>query len=178
MLNYELSDEMLKANGWAYLFDLTCVQKSGGEDSIQDYIRNIYLSAIEALSKQRSIKLKRGPLLLWNCYTSILGENNQPTDGYVLIVTPFYYEITGRDSEPVIHTMRSHNGFVRSSSATPILEGTVPGCLFVDRQDYPIDLDQDLLDRLSDIFEEQQYMLSLTHTNMAIRSNPYSGQVI
>lgn len=175
MSNIELTEEMLKSNGWAYLFDLAVVQNLDDGREVHEHIRNIYQSAIEALFNQRSKKLKKGPFLLWNCLTRLLGNNNQPVDGYVLFITPFYHEITGRDSEPVVEEMRKHTGYIRTSSASPIMEGAVPSCLYEDGQAYPIELDQSLITRLSEAFEEHQYLLSAANPGMSIRSNPYEN---
>lgn len=51
----ELAEEVLKSKGWAYQFDLS-VLSDQNEDSINEHIRNVYLSAIQALSKQKSKK--------------------------------------------------------------------------------------------------------------------------
>ncbi|NHN34383.1 hypothetical protein [Paenibacillus agricola] len=175
MPTIELTEEMLKSNGWAYLFDLSHLKGSQNEDAINEHIRNIYLSAVEALSKQRSKKLKKGPFVIWNCLRRLVGDNNQPTDGYVLIVTPFYHEVAGRDVDPIVEKMWQHKGYIRASSAIPILEGAVPACLFEDGQAYPIELDEEFFSQLSNLFEEHQYMLSLNNYGMELRSNPYEN---
>lgn len=175
MQTIELTEDMLKSNGWAYLFDLSQVDATVGEDSVNEHIRNIYISAIEALTKQRSKKLKKGPLVIWNCLKRVVGDNNQSTDGYILFISPFYHEITGRDTDPVVETLWQHKGYIRATGATPILEGAVPACLFEDGEAYPIELDQEFFSQLSDLFEEHQYMLSLSNPGMTIRSNPYES---
>ncbi|TXK82570.1 hypothetical protein [Paenibacillus sp. N3.4] len=103
----------------------------------------------------------------------LVGDDNQHTDGYVLIITPFYHEVVGRDVDPIVEEMWKHKGYIRTSSATPILEGAVPVCFFEDGEAYPIELDQEFFSQLSDLFEEHQYMLSLSNPGMTIRSNPY-----
>lgn len=55
MSTVQLSEEMLKSHGWAYLFDLSHL-KDSQEDTINEQIRNIYFSAVNELSKQRSKK--------------------------------------------------------------------------------------------------------------------------
>ncbi|MDD9271475.1 hypothetical protein ACFPES_31010 [Paenibacillus sp. GCM10023248] len=58
-------------------------------------------------------------------------------------------------------------------SAIPILEGAVP--VFEEGQALLIQLDGELMSRLSNVFEELQYMLSLIKPGMTLRSNPYEG---
>ncbi len=58
----ELAEEVLKSKGWAYQFDLS-VLSDQNEDSINEHIRNVYLSAIQALSKQKSKKTLEGTFL-------------------------------------------------------------------------------------------------------------------
>lgn len=103
----------------------------------------------------------------------LTGNQNQPVNGYVLIVTPFFHKITGRDSNPLVETMWNHKGFIRTTSANPLLDGAVPACLFKEGAAFPIELDEELISSLSDLFEEHQYMMSLTNPGMTIRSNPY-----
>ncbi|WP_187274156.1 hypothetical protein [Paenibacillus sp. N3.4] len=55
MQTIELTEVILKSNGWAYLFDLS-QSDSQDDDEINEHIRKIYLSAVEALYKQRSKK--------------------------------------------------------------------------------------------------------------------------
>lgn len=81
--------------------------------------------------------------------------------------------MVGRDVDPVVETMWRHRGYIRMESAIPILEGAVPACVFEEVQVLPIELDGELKSRLSDAFEEHQYMLSLTNPGMTLRSNPY-----
>lgn len=117
---------MLKSNGWAYQFDLSHVEAAGDDNAVNEHIRQIYLSAIHVLTKQRSKKILQGPFLFWNCLMRILGDQNHPVNGYVLIITPFFHQVTGRDSNPLVETMWSHKGFIRTTSANPLLEGAVP----------------------------------------------------
>ncbi|MFC0215231.1 hypothetical protein ACFFK0_22830 [Paenibacillus chartarius] len=131
-MQLELSEEMLKANGWAYQFDLSHLVDSKDENAVNEHIQNIYLSVIEVFSRQRSKKIKKGPFIIWNCLKRLIGDHNQSTDGYVLIVTPFYHEITGRDADPIVEIMWQYKGYIRASSANPLLEGAVPACLFQD----------------------------------------------
>lgn len=152
MPTIKLTEEILKSNGWAYLFDLSKLENAQ-EDAINEHVRGIYLSAIEALSTQRSKKLKKGPLLVWNCLKKLAGDNNQLTDGYVLFVTPFYHEVVGMDVDPVVEQMWKHKGYIRATSATPILEGAIPACLFADGEIYPIELDEEFYSQLSDILK-------------------------
>ncbi|MHA0855680.1 hypothetical protein [Paenibacillus sp. CMAA1364] len=173
MQTVELTEEMLISNGWTYQFDLSQLNNPEDEDAINEHIRNIYVSAVETLSNQRSKKLKKGPFVIWNCLKRLTGDNNQPTDGYVLIITPFYHKIVGRDVDPIVEAMWKHKGYIRASSATPILEGAVPVCLFEEGQAYPIELDEEFFSQLSDLFEDHQYTLSLTNPGMVLRSNPY-----
>ncbi|MFC4808809.1 hypothetical protein [Paenibacillus sp. GCM10023250] len=168
----ELAEEVLKSKGWAYQFDLSMLSDQN-EDSINEHIRNVYLSAIQALSKQKSKKLLKGPFYLWICQKKLLGGNRQVVDGFALIVTPFFQDVVGRDVDPVVETMWRHRGYIRMESAIPILEGAVPNCVFEEGQVLPIELDGELKSRLSDAFEEHQYMLSLTNPGMTLRSNPY-----
>lgn len=72
MAAIELSEEMLKSNGWAYLFDLSKLENSQ-DDAINEHIRGIYLSVIDALAVQRSKKLKKGPFVIWNCVKRLVG---------------------------------------------------------------------------------------------------------
>lgn len=172
-MNLELSETMLKSNGWAYQFDLSPVEASGDDNAVNEHIRRIYLSAVDVLGKQRSKKILQGPFLLWNCLKTVLGDQNQPIHGYILIVTPFFHQVTGRDSNPLVDTMWGHKGFIRTTSANPLLEGAVPACLFQEGTAFPIELDDELISRLADLFEEHQYMLSLTNPGMTIRPNSY-----
>ncbi|MNO15639.1 hypothetical protein D3C76_53080 [compost metagenome] len=172
-MNLELSERMLKSNGWAYQFDLSPVEAAGDDSAVNEHIRQIYLSAIDVLTKQRSKKILQGPFLLWNCLMKLSGNQNQFINGYVLIVTPFFHQVTGRDSNPLVESMWGHKGYIRTTSANPLLEGAVPACLFQEGIASPIELDEELISRLSDLFEEHQYMLSLTNPEMTIRSNPY-----
>jgi hypothetical protein len=169
----ELTEDMLKSNGWAYLFDLSQLEDSQDDEAINEHIRKIYLSAVDALSKQSSKKLKKGPLVIWNCLKRVVGDHNQPIEGYILFITPFYHEITGRDIDPVVEMMWNHKGYIRTTSATPILEGAEPACLFEDGKAYPIELNKEFFSQLSDLFEEHQYGLSISNPGMTIRSNPY-----
>jgi len=168
----ELVEEVLKSKGWAYQFDLS-VLSNQTEDSINEHIQSVYLSAIQVLSKQKSKKLLKGPFYLWICQKKLLGDNNRFVDGFSLIVTPFYQEVVGRDTDPIVETMWQQKGYIRMESAIPILEGAVPACIFEEGQALPIELDGELMSRLSDAFEEHQYMLSLTNPGMTLRSNPY-----
>ncbi|BCG58095.1 hypothetical protein [Paenibacillus sp. URB8-2] len=174
MSTVQLSEEMLKSHGWAYLFDLSHL-KDSQEDTINEQIRNIYFSAVNELSKQRSKKIKKGPFVVWNCMKWLIGDNNQPTDGYVLFVTPFYHKITGRDVDPIVEEMWKHKGYIRASSAIPILEGAIPACLYEEGEVTPVEMDKRLLSKLSDIFEEHQYMLSQINPGMELRANPYEN---
>lgn len=105
----------------------------------------------------------------------LIGDNNQPTDGYVLFVTPFYHKITGRDVDPIVEEMWKHKGYIRASSAIPILEGAIPACLYEEGEVTPVEMDKRLLSKLSDIFEEHQYMLSQINPGMELRANPYEN---
>lgn len=172
MQTVELTEEILKSNGWAYQFDLS-VLADINEDTINEHIRNIYLSAIQALSKQKSKKLLKGPFYIWICQKKLLGEHNQFVNGFALIVTPFYKEVVGRDADPIVETMWLHKGYIRMESAIPILEGAVPLCVYENGQANPIELTAALLSRLNDTFEEHQYMLSLVNPGMTLKPNPY-----
>lgn len=172
MQTIELTEDILKSKGWAYQFDLS-VLTDQSEDSINEHIRNVYLSAIHALSKQKSKKLLKGPFYLWICQKKLLGDNRQVVDGFALIITPFFQDVVGRDVNPVVETMWRHSGYIRMESAIPILEGAIPASIFEDGQAIPIELDGELISRLSDVFEEHQYMLSLANPGMTLRSNPY-----
>lgn len=172
MQTIELTEDILKSKGWAYQFDLS-VLTDQNEDSINEHIRNVYLSTIQALSKQKSKKLLKGPFYFWICQKRLLGDNRQVVDGFALIITPFFQDVVGRDVDPVVETMWRHRGYIRMESAYPILEGAVPACIFEDGQALPIELEGELISRLSDAFEEHQYMLSLTNPGMTLRSNPY-----
>lgn len=172
MQTVELTEEVLKFKGWAYQFDLS-VLTDLNEDTINEHIRNVYLSALQALSKQKSKKILKGPFYIWSCQKKLLGDQNQFVDGFTLIVTPFYKEVAGRDVDPIVETMWQHQGYIRMESAIPILEGAVPLCVFEDGQAMPIELDAALLSRLNEIFEEHQYMLSLVNPGITLRSNPY-----
>ncbi len=168
----ELTEEILKSKGWAYQFDLS-VLADPNEDTINEHIRNVYLSALQAISKQKSKKLLKGPFYIWICRKKLLGDHNQYVDGFALIITPFYKEVVGRDVDPIVERMWQHKGYIRMESAIPILEGAIPLCVFEDGQAIPIELDAALLSRLNDTFEEHQYMLSLVNPGMTLRSNPY-----
>lgn len=56
-MNLELSEKMLKSNGWAYQFDLSHVEAAIDDNAVNEHIRRIYLSAIDVLAKQRSKKM-------------------------------------------------------------------------------------------------------------------------
>ncbi len=168
----ELAEEVLKSKGWAYQFDLS-VLLNQTDDSINEHIRSVYLSAIQVLSKQKSKRLLKGPFYLWICQKKLLGDNNRFVDGFSLIVTPFYQEVVGRDVDPIVEKMWQHKGYIRMESAIPILEGAVPACVFEDGQVIPIELDATLLSKLNETFEEHQYMLSLVNPGMTLRPNPY-----
>lgn len=103
MQTVELTEQVLKSKGWAYQFDLS-VLADLNEDIINEHIRNIYLSAIQALSKQKSKKLMKGPFYIWICQKKLLGDYNQFVNGFALIVTPFYKEVVGRDVDPIVET--------------------------------------------------------------------------
>ncbi|SMF90201.1 hypothetical protein SAMN05661091_4932 [Paenibacillus uliginis N3/975] len=75
-------------------------------------------------------------------FNKITWENNQITNGYVLVVTPFYQEVAGREVDPIAEVIWRHKDYIRTSSTIPILEGAVPDCLFEDGQAYPIGMDQ------------------------------------
>lgn len=60
----------------------------------------------------------------------------------MLIVTPFYHEITGRDVDPIVKEMWKHEGYIRASSAIPILEGAIPACLYEEGEGTPVELDK------------------------------------
>ncbi|WP_433945546.1 hypothetical protein [Paenibacillus sp. SN-8-1] len=173
--NIVLSDEMLKSKGWAYLFDISHIKESPNDEFVNEHVQKIYLSALDAISKQRSKKLQKGPFVIWHCMKRLVDDQNRPTQGYVLFITPFYHEIVGRDVDPVVETMWTHKGYIRASSSIPLIEGAMPLCLFEEGQAIAIDIDDVLLSRLSDFFEEQQYMLSLSNPHIAIRLNPYEG---
>ncbi|MDN4066660.1 hypothetical protein QYF50_02040 [Paenibacillus vini] len=172
MQTVELTEEILKSKGWAYQFDLS-VLVDQNEDTFNEHIRNVYISALQALSNQKSKKLLKGPFYFWICQKKLLGDNNQFVDGFVLIVTPFYKEVVGRDVDPIVETMWQHKGYIRMESAIPILEGAVLLCVFEEGQATPIELDAVLLSRLNDTFEEYQYMLSLVNPGMTLKPNPY-----
>lgn len=170
MPTVEVDEEMLKSNGWAYQFDLAFLD--GDTNDINNHISNIYWSAIDVLSKQRSKKILKGPFLIWHLLTTLADENNQATHGYALIVTPFYQQVTGRDTDPIVETMWGYRGYLRMSSVTPILEGALPACLFQDGQVYPIELDEVFVSELSEMFEEYQQDLLPVNPGMTPRNNP------
>ncbi|GAA0404270.1 hypothetical protein [Paenibacillus motobuensis] len=172
MQTVKLTDKVLKSQGWAYQFDLTILANQSDE-SINEHIRNVYLSAIDTLSKQRSPKILIGPFYLWICQKKLLSNNYQWVDGFALIVTPLFQKVVGRDVNPIVESMWQHKGYLRTETAVPILEGAIPACIFKDGQAVPIELDDELLTRLSDMFEEHQYMLSIMNPGMSLRSNPY-----
>lgn len=172
MENTYLSEEVLKSRGWCYQFDLS-VLPDQNEDSINEHIRKIYLSALQGLSNQKSKKMLKGPFYLWLGRRHVLSSHYQPVDAFLLIVTPYYQKVIGRDDDPIVHTMWQHKGYIRVESAIPILEGAVPACVFKDAQIKTIDLDEALISRLSDTFEEHQYLLTMTNPDMTLRSNPY-----
>jgi hypothetical protein len=149
----ELTEQVLKSKGWAYQFDLSDLADSN-EDTINEHIRNVYLAALQTLSKQKSKKLLKSRFYVWICQKKLLGDQNQFVDGFALIVTPFYKDVVGRDVDPLVETMWQHKGYIRMESAIPILEGAVPLCVFEDGQATPIKLDATLLSRLNDTFEE------------------------
>lgn len=172
MQTVELTEDILKSKGWAYQFDLSDFNVQN-EDVVNEHIRNVYLSALQALSQQKSKKMLKGPFCIWICQKNLLGDHNLLVDGFVLIVTPFYKEVVGRDVDPIVETMWQHKGYIRMESAIPILEGAVPLCIFEEGQATPIELDAALLSRLNDSFEESQYMHSLVNPGMMLRSSPY-----
>lgn len=169
----ELTEEMMKSEGWAYLFDLSFLEHTEEEDAIDMHIRSIYKTAIDGLLNQRSKKLKKGPVVVWNCLKRVTGDQNQLVDGYILMITPYYRKLTGRDSDPLVESMWKHKGYIRASSAIPLLEGAVPACILTEGEIYPLDIDETFFENLSGLFEEHQYMLSLVNPGMALRSNPY-----
>jgi len=169
----ELTEEMLKSNGWAYQFDLS--RLSGNDTEMHDNIKNIYSSALSTLAKQKSKKLIKGPFLIWHCFMTLTGDQNEHVDGYALIVTPHYQEIAGRDIDPLMEIMWQHKGYIRTSSTAPILEGAYPACLFQEGEIYPIELDEEFVSQLSEVFEERQYTLSMVNPGMQIRANPYDN---
>ncbi|ETT45430.1 hypothetical protein BSK66_10080 [Paenibacillus odorifer] len=177
MQTVELTEQVLKSKGWAYQFDLS-VLADPNEDTINEQIRNVYLSALRTLSKQKSKKLLKGPFYVWICQKKLLGDKNKFVDGFALIITPFYQEVVGRDVDPLVEAMWQHKGFIRIESAIPILEGAVPLYMFEDGQAIPIELDAALLSRLNGTFEEHQYMLSQVNPGMTLRFNPYENDII
>lgn len=171
----ELTEEMLKSEGWAYLFDLTFLEHTDDEDAIKQHIWSIYKTAIDGLLNQRSKKLKKGPIVVWYCLKKVTGDQNQLVDGYILMITPYYRKLTGRDSDPIEESMWKHKGYIRASSAIPLLEGAVPACILTEGEVYPLDSDETFSESLSELFEEHQYMLSLVNPRMELRSNPYQN---
>jgi hypothetical protein len=115
----------------------------------------------------------KGPFYLWISQKKLLSNNNQWIDGFSLIVTPLFQKVVGRDVNPIVESMWQHKGYLRTESAVPLLEGAVPTCIFKEGEAFPIEFDDELLTRLSDTFEEHQYMLSLMNPGMSLRANPY-----
>ncbi|WP_274472603.1 MULTISPECIES: hypothetical protein [unclassified Paenibacillus] len=52
-----LAEEVLKSKGWAYQFDLS-VLTNQDEDSINEHIQNVYLSAIQAFPNRNQKTLE------------------------------------------------------------------------------------------------------------------------
>ncbi|MGI2295673.1 hypothetical protein [Paenibacillus sp. GXUN7292] len=65
MQTVKLTEKALKSKGWTYQFDLSVLDDKS-EDLINEHIRNMYASAIQALSKQKSKKLLKGPFIFGN----------------------------------------------------------------------------------------------------------------
>jgi hypothetical protein len=170
-----LTVEELSAKGWCYQFDKNVLIEQFGEDGSQNYLRDILHSAVLTLKKHRSKRINKGPFHFWYVEKKVTNGRNEYIDGIVWIVTPFYEEIVRRSSdiEPLIDQMRSYVGFIRTESASPVFEGAIPMFHYEDGDIVPIPLNNQLIEHLSDIYEELLYWNSQFDPGLRDRGNPY-----
>lgn len=136
-----LTEDDLRVNGICYQLDFTRLEARLGPDAEQ-YVFDIVLQGLEDLKELCKGK-DQGSYLAWMLKRGIVSNNQAPTLGFLVILTPADQKIFPMN--PVGKQLEALPEFIRMQGITPLYEGAVPFFQYSDGEIFCLERNVDFL---------------------------------